>query len=82
MNEIKIIDLGLRLADITGLQDGDAPNRGKESSRRASLIRNGATPQEVDFLLHRRVDLNAMTSRQLVNFVETKLPQHGIISGI
>ena len=32
----------------------------------------------IDFLRSQRVELNAMTSRQLVDFVEDKLKQHGI----
>jgi hypothetical protein len=47
-------------------------------NRRANLQRNGATPEEIDFLRTRRVELNAMTSRQLVDFVERKLTEHGV----
>jgi len=77
-NQIKVIDLGLRLDDITGLQSEDVFDRGKETARRANLRRNGAKPEEVEFLLHKRVELNAMTSAQLVAFVERKLQQHGV----
>jgi hypothetical protein len=77
-NEITIIDLGLRLADTHDLQAEDVFDRGDEDARRANLIQNGATPAEVEFLLHRRVELNAMTSRQLVDFVERKLEEHCI----
>jgi hypothetical protein len=34
--------------------------------------------QTIAFLRTERVELNAMTSRQLINFVEAKLQQHGI----
>ena len=48
-------------------------------TRRANLRKNGATREEIEFLLHgRRVELNAMTSRQLVAFVERKLTDNGI----
>jgi hypothetical protein len=77
-NEVKVIDLGLRLPDIAGLQAEDVFDRGSEGARRANLFQNGATPREVEFLLQRRVELNAMTSRQLVAFIERKLEQHGI----
>jgi hypothetical protein len=77
-NEITVIDLGLRFGDIDGLQTEDVSDKGKASKRRANLIENGATPEEVEFLLHHRVELNAMTSRQLVDFVERKLQEHGI----
>jgi hypothetical protein len=42
------------------------------------MMQNGATEEEIEFLLHRRVELNAMTSRQIVDFVERKLQEHGI----
>jgi DNA topoisomerase VI subunit B len=77
-NRIKIIDLGLRLDDISGLLDERHSDKGSEEARAANLRRNGATKKEVKFLLHRRVELNAMTSPQLVAFVERKLRQHGI----
>ena len=38
----------------------------------------GLDPAAIDFLRSQRVELNAMTSRQLVDFVEGKLKQHGI----
>jgi hypothetical protein len=71
-NRIEVIDLGLRLDDIEGLSDEDAFDRGSEEKRRANLRKNGARRDEVEFLLHRRVELNAMTSDQLVAFVERK----------
>jgi DNA topoisomerase VI subunit B len=77
-NEITVIDLGLRLTDIDGLQSEDVFDRGDEDIRRINLVKNGATEQEAEFLLHRRVELNVMTSRQLVDFVERKLREHGI----
>jgi DNA topoisomerase VI subunit B len=77
-NRIKIIDLGLRLNDISGLLDEEVFDVGSEDSRAANLRQNGATEQEIEFLLHRRVELNAMTSPQLVAFVERKLRKHGI----
>jgi hypothetical protein len=77
-NQIKVIDLGLRLGDIAGLQDEEVFDKGSEETRAANLARNGATQREIEFLLHRRVELNAMTSRQLVDFVEGKLVAHGV----
>ena len=77
-NKIKVIDLGLRLGDIRGLQSENVFDKGNEATRAANLRENGATEKEIKFLLHRRVELNAMTSRQLVAFVERKLKEHGI----
>jgi hypothetical protein len=78
----KIIDLGLRLADVRelGLEASAeaAFDRGSDSAKRENLLLNGATKQEADFLLSKRVELNALTSDQLVTFIEGKLAKHGI----
>jgi hypothetical protein len=78
----KIIDLGLRLADVRDLDleasAEDVFDRGSDSARRENLRLNGATEEEIKFLLARRVELNAMTSDQLVAFIEGKLAEHGI----
>ncbi|MBV9018109.1 MAG: hypothetical protein JO058_20870 [Alphaproteobacteria bacterium] len=43
-----------------------------------TLRRHGATEQEIAFLSSRRVELNAMTSRQFIDFLEAKLVEHGV----
>ena len=45
---------------------------------RATLRRHGATEDEIDFLLHRRVELNAFASDALVAWIERKLEEHGV----
>jgi DNA topoisomerase VI subunit A len=57
-----VIDLGLRLADVRdlGLVSEKAFDRGNESSRRQNLRENGASREEVEFLLENRVELNAL----------------------
>jgi hypothetical protein len=77
-NQITVIDFGLRLTDIAGLESEDVYDDDSEDARRANMLQNGATPEEVEFLLHRRVELNAMPSRQLVDLVERKLQEHGV----
>jgi hypothetical protein len=77
-NRIKVIDLGLRLDDIAGLQSEKVYDAGSKEMRAANLRRNGATTAEIEFLLERRVELNAMTSAQLIDFIERKLTQHGV----
>jgi hypothetical protein len=77
-NKIKVIDLGLRLDDMRGLQSEKVFDKGSVATRTANLLRNGATEKEIEFLLTRRVELNAMTSAQLVAFIEGKLVQHGV----
>ena len=70
----EVIDLGLRYEDIDGLPS--EPNNSRIGDER--LRQAGLGQAAIDFLREQRVELNAMTSRQLVDFVETKLRQHGI----
>ena len=73
-NPPNVIDLGLSYNDIAGLTP--EPNDSKISDERLSQA--GLDQAAIDFLSSQRVELNAMTSRQLVDFVEGKLKQHGI----
>jgi hypothetical protein len=77
----RVIDLGLRLEDVDsnglepeGVYIADTPKA------RDNLRRNGATPQEIEFLLGgQRVELNAFpTARGVVQFIEAKLRRHGV----
>jgi len=68
----------LRLADINGLERErvrvSSPDRTAETLRQ-----HGATQQEIDILVGgERVELNALTSDQLVVLIERKLAKHGI----
>ena len=44
----------------------------------ANLRKNGATAEEIEFLLSERVELNALASDELVDFIEGKLDALGI----
>src|SRR5258708_29361368 len=82
--------MGMRIGDIAGLQEEDAlliddddeDLTGKKKtgadSIRENLARNGATPDEIEFLLHKRVELNAFTSDALVAWIEAKLDAYGV----
>jgi hypothetical protein len=76
----KVVDLGLRLTDVVGLESEPVPQVDPREwdYRAGTLRRHGATTGEVELLRERRVELNAMTSLQLVDFVETKLTEHGV----
>jgi hypothetical protein len=78
-NTHTVIDLGLRLADVEelGLESEEAFDRGDEWARRANLRENGGSQDEVEFLLENRVELNALTSDQLIQLIERKLSHHG-----
>ncbi len=80
-SDFEVIDLGLRLADVQamGLQsEGAASSKSSAAAIRARLSNSGATPEECEFLVHQRVELNAMTSEQFVAFIKRKLTEHGV----
>lgn len=77
--EIEPINLGFRLADVGGLEYESAPVPKDRAAAIATLRENGATPNEIEFLMSgRRVELNAMTADQFIRFVERKLAGAGI----
>jgi hypothetical protein len=85
-----VIDLGLRLDDVEDL-DPEPVDYGK-SDPRYNLRRNGATDDEIDFLVDsggsyrgwwgQRVELNAMASDQFVDWIETKLTEAGVVKTV
>src|SRR5262249_10918475 len=78
-NTVETIDLGLRLADITGLgREPAAGSKVSESIRREQLAENGASNAEVGILLNERVELNAMTSDALIAMIERQLKSYGL----
>ena len=73
-NVVETIDLGLRLADIAGLErEPAAATKMSPQTRRDQLTNNGATDAEIAILLNERVELNAMTSDALIAMIERKL---------
>ena len=66
-NDVPLIDLGLRLDQVEemDLESEPVPVKDDWEKRAATLERHGATATEIDFLRNRRVEMNAMTSRQL-----------------
>ena len=78
-NNIEPIDLGLRLEDIAGLErEPAAATKTNQNALREQLADNGATDAEISILLNDRVELNALTSDQLIAMIERKLKAHGI----
>ena len=78
-NNIRVVVLGLRLGDIDGLETEDVfiPPRSHGEARR-NLRLNGATEEEIEFLLRQRVELNAFASDELIAWIEAKLNEHGV----
>ena len=78
-NTVEAVDLGLRLADIAGLErEPAAATRIRSSLLRDQLAGNGAAAAEIDILLNERVELNALASEALVAMIETKLKAYGL----
>jgi hypothetical protein len=84
-NKVNIMPIGLRLADVTALDlEAEPVKVDNTTARMKKLLQHGATWEEIEFLatpdddgMCRRVELNAMTSQQLVDLVEAKLAEHG-----
>jgi Topoisomerase 6 subunit A/Spo11, Toprim domain len=75
----EVIDLGLRLGDISGLErEPAAATKTQPWKLREQLANNGATTAETEILLNERVELNAMTSGALIEMVERKLRDYGL----
>ncbi|MBB4369116.1 hypothetical protein GGD63_001904 [Bradyrhizobium sp. cir1] len=79
LSAFEVIDLGLRLSDIAGLErEPAAATKTKPHVLCAQLAKNGATEAEIAILLHERAELNAMTSDALIAMIERKLNEYGL----
>jgi hypothetical protein len=86
-NEIEVIDLGLRLADVEGWGLEYEAVFYEKSNPTWNLARNGATKEEIAVLCEgrapwggyqgRRVELNAFSSGDFLQWIEGKLRQAG-----
>jgi DNA topoisomerase VI subunit B len=79
-NVVPLVDLGLRLVNVQAMNLESEPVTvsGDWAKRSATLRRHGANEDEIIFLKNRRVELNAMTSREMIDFIEAKLAEHGV----
>jgi hypothetical protein len=78
-NSVEVIDLGLRLDDIAGLErEPAAATKTSADILCRQLTENGASEAEIAILLHERVELNAMTSDALIAMIERKLDEYGL----
>jgi DNA topoisomerase VI subunit B len=81
-----VIDIGLRLSDVVDMGLGSEPFSYGKSDPRPELKNCNCTQAEIDFLCsHKtnpysgdRVELNAMTSSQLIEWLEAKFQQYGV----
>jgi hypothetical protein len=77
----QVIDLGLNLADAEAyrLPSEEWQEKMNRYALLEQLIQNGATREEAAFILGgHRVELNAFTSPQFVEWLESKLDQAGV----
>ena len=88
-NSIRVIDLGLSLADVEAMgleSEYQHHPKASKSALIANLRENGASEEEIAFMFRdfdslrstRRVELNAMTSPQFVEYVDRKLRENGV----
>jgi len=84
----KLVDIGLRLEDVKDMKlESEPVNYRQIKNPKIILEEYGATKEEQEFLVSnggykwwsgRRVELNMMTSEQLVAFIERKLDENGV----
>lgn len=83
-----VIDIGLRLDDVRRMNlQSESVTYVQEKDPREILRQQGCTDEESNFLVEQRVgkawkgqrvELNAMTSRQLLDWLEEKFKEHGV----
>jgi hypothetical protein len=87
--EIETIDIGLSVDDVENMglaSEYQAHTKGDKNMMIANLRENGATDKDIAFLFRdfdrlrstRRVELNAMTSPQFIEFIESKLEENNV----
>jgi hypothetical protein len=72
-----VVDLGLRMADVEKWKLQREAFR-HHSDPEWNLKENDATAEEIEFLRTQRVELNAFTSDQFVEWLDSKLTEHGV----
>lgn len=84
-----VVDIGLRLPDVEEMNlSSETVNYHSKKDPSWNLRESGATEEEIEFLVDKyewgmrwtgkRVELNAMSSEQFIEFVERKLKEHGV----
>jgi DNA topoisomerase VI subunit B len=86
-NLVDVVDLGIRLGDVTDYDLVAEPWSAKAARWKVEqrLRINNATPEEIDFIVRggdyqkssgQRVELNAFSSDQFIEWLEAKLEEH------
>ena len=77
-NRFRVIDVGLRLRQVAELESEPIDHANLKSVGDDRLRAAGATAAEIKFLARRRVELNALTTAELVDLLEAALRAHGV----
>jgi hypothetical protein len=73
---VRVIDIGLKVADALAM--GLSPEPVNVKHEISSKLKPRLTPQELEFFKKYRVELNAMTSGQFIDFIESNLAKLGL----
>jgi hypothetical protein len=73
---VKVIDVGLKVADALAM--GLPPERVNVKHNISSKLKARLTPEESEFFKKYRIELNAMTSCQLIDWIESNLAKLGL----
>ena len=73
---VRVIDIGLKVADALAM--GLPPEPVNVKHEISSKLKPRLTPQELEFFKKYRIELNAMTSGQLIDFIENNLVNLGL----
>jgi hypothetical protein len=79
-NDIEVIDLGLRLADVIaeGLAGEDVAYAARPGVVRWNLHESGASSEEITYLMKQRVELNAFTAMHWLSGLRRSLMSMGL----
>src|SRR5262249_7448374 len=79
-NEVTVIDIGLRLTDVLqlGLEGEPVTDFQSSKGKEETMRRHGAKDDEIDYTSGLRVELNALTAPQFIEWLGRKLVEHGV----
>jgi DNA topoisomerase VI subunit B len=75
---INIIDIGLTVGEALAMGLPRERVENKKKREAPGALKAQVTPEELAFLKQYRIELNAMTSDQLIAWIERKLREHGL----
>ena len=73
---VRVIDIGLKVTDALAM--GLSPEPVNVKHEISSKLKPRLTPQELEFFKKYRIELNAMTSGQLIDWIESNIAKLGL----